>query len=115
MTLASGLALAQNQLPAGVVFANEYQSAGGCQDTGREVNIAIPNADRLDLSVEDPTWHIRGTTFRETTRVGNPGIRNVSISGNTLRYQVFAGGGGSYEGWPINGCVNGSGGRCERR
>ena len=98
------------QLPTTVVFDNEYQSAGGCQDTGREVSITIPNADQLDLSIVDPVWHIPGITFRETTHVGNSGIRNVAISGNVLRYQIFAGGGGSYQGWPINGCVGGSGG-----
>ena len=101
---------AQVQFPTTAVFDNEYQSAGGCQDTGREVSIAIPNAGQLDLSIVDPVWHIPGVTFRETTHVGNSGIRNVAISGNILRYQIFAGGGGSYEGWPINGCVGASGG-----
>lgn len=98
------------QLPATVVFDNEYQSAGSCQDTGREVNIKIPNADQLDLSVVDPTWHIPGITFRPTTSVGTSGIRNVSVNGDTLHYQIFAGGGGTYQGWPYNGCVGGSGG-----
>jgi hypothetical protein len=31
------------------------RTGDGRQDTGREVNIAIPNDDRLDVSVEDPT------------------------------------------------------------
>ena len=110
--LLSGMAVGQTktQVPTAAVFDNEYQSAGGCQDTGREVNVPIPHADELDLSVVDPTWHIPGITFRETTKVGTSGIRNVSISGSTLHYQIFAGGGGSYQGWPVNGCVNGSGG-----
>ena len=109
--LLAGLGLAQeSQLPATVVFDNEYQQAGGCQDTGRQVSVKIPNADKLDTSVSDPTWHISGITFRATTSVGTSGIRNVRVNGDQLQYEIFAGGGGSYVGWPVNGCANGSGG-----
>jgi hypothetical protein len=38
------------------------RTGDGRQDTGREVNIAIPNDDRLDVSVEDPTRDIRSIT-----------------------------------------------------
>ena len=91
-----GAAQAQDhQLPATLVFDNEYQQAGGCQDTGRQVSVAIPNASKLDTSVTDPSWHIPGITFRATTANGNSGIRNVRVNGDQLQYEIFAGGGGT--------------------
>ncbi len=101
------------QLPPTAVIGNEYQSAGGCQDTGRQVQIGIPNVEYLDRSVVDPTWHIQGVTIRETNKVGNSGIRNVSMaSASVVGFQIFAGGGGSTQCIPFGGCscVGGSGG-----
>ena len=82
------------------------------QDTGRQVSITIPHADQLDLSVVDPVWRTAGITFRPTTSNGTSGIRNVSISGETLRYEIFAGGGGTVESFPFKGstCVGATGG-----
>jgi hypothetical protein len=97
--LLTGLGLAQqSQLPATVVFDNEYQQAGGCQDTGRQVSVKIPNADKLDAAVTDPTWHVPGITFRATTANGTSGIRNVRVNGDQLQYEIFAGGGGTKAG-----------------
>ena len=112
ITLASGLALAQSQLPPTVVFDNEYEQAGGCQDTGRQVSVAIPHADQLDLSVVDPTWHIPGITFRATTANGTSGIRNVRVNSGNLQYEIFAGGGGTKQNIPFKGevCVGATGG-----
>lgn len=46
--LSTGIASAQQaQLPSTAVFDNQFQQAGGCRDTGREVSVAIPNADKL--------------------------------------------------------------------
>ena len=111
--LLTGLGFAQqSQLPATQVFDNEYQQAGRCQDTGRQVSVAIPHADQLDMSVIDRTWHIPGITFRPTTANGNSGIRNVRVNGNQLQYDIFAGGGGSHQTIPFKGdvCVGATGG-----
>lgn len=110
--LLTGFSAAQAQLPATVVFDNEYQQAGGCQDTGRQVSVAIPNFDKLDTSVVDPTWHIPGITFRATTANGKSGIRNVRINGGNLQYEIFAGGGGTKQGGGLfpEVCVGGTGG-----
>jgi hypothetical protein len=100
-------------LPSTAVIGNEYQSAGGCQDTGRDVQIGIPNSARLDTSVRDNVWHLNGLTFRETNKIGNSGIRNVSMaSPSVVKLQIFAGGGGSTQCLPFVGCscVGASGG-----
>jgi hypothetical protein len=107
--------LAQNvvSLPRTAVIGNEYASAGGCSDTGHEAQIGIPNSKFLDTSVQDSTWHIRGITFRETNKVGNSGIRNVSMaSTDAVKFQIFAGGGGTMQCVPLVGCscVGASGG-----
>jgi hypothetical protein len=100
-------------LPPTAVIGNEYASAGGCSDTGHEAQIGIPNSQFLDTSVQDPVWHIQGITFRETNKIGNSGIRNVSMgSASVVKFQIFAGGGGTMQCVPLVGCscVNGSGG-----
>ena len=99
-------------IPSTAVIGNEYQSAGGCSDTAHEAQIGIPHNELLDLSVQDPVWHIQGITFRETTKVGNSGIRNVSLaSANVIKFQIFAGGGGTTQCTPFGcACVGASGG-----
>lgn len=100
-------------IPQTAVIGNEYQSAGGCQDSGRDVTIGIPNAEYLDKSVTDKVWHIQGVTFRETNKNGNSGIRNVSMaSQNAIKLNIFAGGGGTVQCLPFVGCscTGGSGG-----
>ena len=95
----AGVVFAQTaKLPKTAVIGNEYQAADGCQATGRDVQVGIPNAKYLDQSVEDPTWHIKGLTFRGTTKVGDSGVRNVSMaSADVVKFQIFAGGGGTME------------------
>jgi hypothetical protein len=101
------------KLPSTAVIGNEYASAGGCSDTGHQASIGIPNSEFLDTSIKDPVWHLQGLTFRETNKVGNSGIRNVSMaSASVVTFQIFAGGGGTTQCVPLVGCscVGGSGG-----
>jgi hypothetical protein len=100
-------------LPPSAVIGNEYASAGGCSDAGHQASIGIPNSQYLDTSVTDPVWHLQGLTFRETNKVGNSGIRNVSMaSASVVTFQIFAGGGGTTQCVPLVGCscVGASGG-----
>jgi hypothetical protein len=100
-------------LPSTAVIGNEYASAGGCSDAGHQASIGIPNSQFLDTSVQDPVWHIQGITFRETNKIGNSGIRNVSMaSASVVTFQIFAGGGGTTQCIPLVGCscVGASGG-----
>jgi hypothetical protein len=101
-------------IPHTVVIATEYASAGGCQDTGRNVRIGIPNFQLLDLAFHDAGSGISGLSLRETTKVGNSGWRNVHFdpAGGVLSLDLFAGGGGSVQCIPLVGCpcVGSSGG-----
>lgn len=101
-------------VPPTLVVANLYQSAGGCQDTGRTERIGIPNYQLLDLGYSDPRYQIAGVSLRETNKVGNSGVRNVKFdpSQGVLSLEIFAGGGGSPEVIPFVGttCVGASGG-----
>ena len=100
-------------LPSTAVIGNEYASAGGCSDTGHQASVGIPNSQFLDTSVKDPVWHLQGVTFRETNKIGNSGIRNVSMaSASVVTFQIFAGGGGTTQCVPLIGCscVGASGG-----
>ena len=100
-------------IPSTAVIGNEYVSAGGCSDSSREPQIGIPHSELLDTSIQDPVWHIQGVTFRETNKVGNSGIRNVSLSSSkAIKFQIFAGGGGTTQCAPLLGCscVGASGG-----
>jgi hypothetical protein len=101
-------------LPQTVVIGNEYQSAGGCQDTGRDVRVGIPNHEYLDLAYKDPHFGIASVSLRETNKVGNSGVRNVAFDPNpgVLSFQIFAGGGGTVQCIPLVGCscVGASGG-----
>ena len=101
-------------LPPTAVIANEYASAGGCQDTGRDVRVGIPNSQFLDLSYKDPVYQIAGVSLRETNKVGNSGVRNVAFDPQVgvLAFQIFAGGGGTTQCLPFVGCscVGASGG-----
>lgn len=101
-------------VPSTLVVANLYQSAGGCQDTGRTERVGIPNFQLLDLGYADPTYKIAGLSLRETNKVGNSGVRNVKFdpSQGVLALDIFAGGGGTTQCPPFLGCscVGGSGG-----
>jgi hypothetical protein len=101
-------------IPQTVVVGTEYQSAGGCQDTSRNVRIGIPNHEYLDLKYSDPTHHIAGVSLRETNKNGNSGVRNVKFDPQpgVLSFDIFAGGGGTVQCVPLVGCscTNASGG-----
>ena len=101
-------------LPPTAVVDTEYQSAGGCQDTGRTVRFGIPESKYLDLNFKDPRYNIAGISVRETTKVGNSGIRNLKFDpqSGVMAFEIFAGGGGSTQCIPLVGCscVGASGG-----
>jgi hypothetical protein len=96
-------------MPARLKIASVYQAADGCQDTGREVAVSIPNADRLDISYNGP---VAGIELVETTKNGNSGYRNIAFGNGTVTFQLFAGGGGTKQNIPFVGekCIGASGG-----
>lgn len=101
-------------IPPTLVIGNLYASAGGCQDTGRTERVGIPNFQLLNLNYKDPVFGIAGVSLRETTKVGNSGVRNVKFdpAQGVLTLDIFAGGGGTVQCLPFVGCscTNASGG-----
>jgi hypothetical protein len=114
----SGPVLAQSppsvKLPETAVIATQYVSADGCQATGRTVSIGIPNHEYLNLAFKDPRYNISGLSFRELTKVGDSGIRDLKFdpASGAFSFHIFAGGGGTMQCLPIVGCkcVGASGG-----
>ena len=94
------------KIPPTLVIANLYQAAGGCQDTGRNERVGIPNFQLLDLSFKDPTYQIAGLSLTETNKIGNSGVRNVKFdpAKGVLSLDIFAGGGGTVQCPPFIGC-----------
>jgi hypothetical protein len=91
-------------IPPTVVLATLYQSADGCQDTGRTVVIGIPTYQYLDQTFKDPKYNIPGLAFRELTKVGNSGIRDLKYEFGNFSFLIFASGGGSVQCVPFGGC-----------
>jgi len=96
-------------MPARLKIASVYQAADGCQDTGKDMAVAIPNSDRLDISYNGP---VAGIELVETNRNGVSGYRNIAFGNGTVTFQLYAGGGGSKQTIPLFGekCVGATGG-----
>lgn len=95
-------------MPSTVVIANIWQPADGCQSTGKEFSVSIPNSDNLDLSY---AGLVSGIEFQETTKVGDAGVRNVHFGNGVLNCELYANGGGTSENIPVIGwkCINPTG------
>ena len=77
--------------PTVVLAKGIFQSADACQTTGRRLEIAVPNPDRLDPRLPGP---VAGIEFREVTKVNQGGYRGVKLSGGTLSFEIYAQGKG---------------------
>jgi hypothetical protein len=82
--------------------------AGGCQD--RAGTFSTTATGRLDTSKGGQGGGPAGFDF-EATGNGSHGIRNISVSGNTVSFSLHAEGGGSNQNVPFAGtkCVNPTG------
>jgi len=74
-----------------VLAKGVFQSADGCQTTGRRLTASVPDVDHLDEAVRGP---VPGIEFREIARVNGGGYRHVRLSGNVLEFELYAQGKG---------------------
>lgn len=90
--------------PPDVAISDVFHSADGCRSTAQHFSIGIPHHERLDLTYAGV---VSGIEFRESTKVAESGYRNVSFSGGTLAFDLFANGQGTTQCccWPIQRCV----------
>ena len=78
-----------------MVIGNASIEAQGCTATAKNYACDVPDPELIDFVRGGDI--IKGFSFRQITKVNEAGIRDVSFTGNRLRFHLYAHGKGAVE------------------